>query len=47
MALVAGVVWYLVASVSGDPNWFEGAAFVVVFGVVVTLGWYYSGEREQ
>jgi hypothetical protein len=47
MALVAGVVWYLVASLSGDPNWFEGSLYMVVFGIVVTLGWYYSGDRAE
>lgn len=47
LALVAGVVWYLVASWSGEPNWVEGAVFVVGFGVVATLGWHYSDERNE
>ncbi|KAB1193125.1 hypothetical protein GJR96_06580 [Haloferax sp. MBLA0076] len=47
MALTAGVVWYLVASLSGEPNWVDGAVFMLVFGIVVTLGWYYSGERTE
>ncbi|ELZ65226.1 hypothetical protein C457_17042 [Haloferax prahovense DSM 18310] len=47
LALVAGVVWFLVASWSGEPNWVEGAVFVVGFGVVATLGWHYSDERNE
>ncbi|RDZ45091.1 hypothetical protein C5B91_07835 [Haloferax sp. Atlit-10N] len=47
LAVVAGVVWFLVASWSGEPNWVEGAVFVVGFGVVATLGWHYSDERNE
>ncbi|WP_244877435.1 hypothetical protein [Haloferax prahovense] len=47
LAVVADVVWFLVASWSGEPNWVEGAVFVVGFGVVATLGWHYSDERNE
>lgn len=47
MALVAGLAWYLVSSLTGEPNWVEGAVFMLVFGVVITLGWFYSGDRES
>ncbi|WP_410766447.1 hypothetical protein [Haloferax sp. DFSO60] len=46
MALVAGTVWYLVSSLTGEPNFVDGAVFMLVFGIVVTLGWFYSSERE-
>jgi hypothetical protein len=47
MALVGGAVWYLVSSLTGEPNFVDGAVFMLVFGIVVTLGWFYSGERDQ
>ncbi|MFC7202792.1 hypothetical protein ACFQJC_04645 [Haloferax namakaokahaiae] len=47
MALVAGTVWYLVSSLTREPDFVDGAVFMVVFGVVVTLGWFYSSDRKN
>jgi hypothetical protein len=44
-ALLGGAVWLGLTFLQGaEPNWLQGALFMLAFGVVATLGYHYSGE---
>lgn len=44
-AALGGAVWLGLAVLQGtDPDWVQGALFMLAFGVVAALGYHYSSE---